>query len=60
MIKTKIQIALLLLGLPLGAAAQVEKQVEVSKSYLPEVAPASKLAIVPDHTDTVKIRPDID
>jgi len=56
----KIHIAWLLLALPLGAAAQVEKQVEVSKSYLPEVAPATKLAIVPDLVDTVKIRPDID
>lgn len=60
MIKTKIQIALLLLALPLGAAAQVEKQVEVSKNYLPEVAPATRPAIMPNRTDTVKIRPDID
>lgn len=60
MIKRTIRIALLLLGLPLAAAAQVEKQVEVSKTYLPELAPVSKLAIVPDRTDTVKIRPDID
>lgn len=56
----KIHIVWLLLALPLGAAAQVEKQVEVSKSYLPEVASATKLSILPDFTDTVKIRPDID
>lgn len=60
MIKRTIRIVLLLALAPLAAAAQVEKQVEVSKSYLPEVAAASKLAIVPDRTDTVKIRPDID
>ncbi len=56
----KIYIAWLLLALPSGAASQVQKQVEVSKSYLTEVAPATKLSIVPNLIDTVKIRPDID
>lgn len=46
--------------LPALAAAQVEKSVEVTKEYVPAVAEAHKLAIVPDMTDTVRLRPDID
>lgn len=46
--------------LPLAAEAQVEKKVEVTKNYVPSVESAPKLAIVPDMTDTVKMRPDID
>ena len=42
------------------AAAQVQKQVEVTRDYVPSVAPASKLAIAPDMTDTVRMRPEID
>jgi len=42
------------------AFAQVNKQVEVTKAYVPEVAEAMKLPIVPDMVDTVKMRPDID
>lgn len=52
--------AALLAALPWGAAAQVEKQVEVTKAYVPSVESAAKLAIAPDMTDTVKLRPDID
>ena len=40
--------------------AQMNKQVEVTKAYVPDIAPVQKLAIEPDMTDTVKIRPDID
>lgn len=50
----------LLLCLPAVVSAQVAKQVEVSKDYTPTVKTAQKLAIVPDMTDTVKMRPDID
>lgn len=50
----------LLLLLPLSLSAQVQKEVEVSKSYVPRVAPATKLALQPDFTDTVKLRPEID
>ena len=50
----------LLLCLPAVVSAQVAKQVEVSKDYTPTVKSAQKLAIVPDMTDTVKMRPDID
>ncbi|MBQ8307486.1 MAG: hypothetical protein IJX56_01635 [Alistipes sp.] len=52
-----------LLALMLGAGplyAQVEKQVEVTKSYIPEVPSASKLALQPNFVDTVKIQPEID
>lgn len=50
----------LMLCLPTIVSAQVAKQVEVSKDYTPTVKTAQKLAIVPDMTDTVKMRPDID
>ena len=40
--------------------AQVQKQVEVSKDYTPTVSAAQKLAIQPDMTDTVMMRPDVD
>lgn len=50
----------LLLLLPFTLSAQVEKEVEVSKSYVPRVAPATKPALQPDFTDTVKLRPEID
>ncbi len=43
-----------------AAEAQVAKQVEVSKNYVPSVAPASKLPIEPDMVDTVMMRPEID
>ena len=41
-------------------SAQVAKQVEVEKDYIPSVNKAQKLAMVPDMTDTVMMRPDID
>lgn len=46
--------------LPLTAGAQVEKQVEVTKAYVPSVGDAQKLAVVPDMTDTTRMRPEID
>lgn len=46
--------------LPLLAAAQVEKSVEVTKEYVPSVASATKLSIQPVMTDTAVLRPDID
>ncbi len=51
---------LLLLAVPMFAAAQINTRVEVSKAYVPDVDPAAKPAIVPDRTDTVRLRPDID
>lgn len=45
---------------PAVATAQVSKQVEVSKDYTPTVGAAQKLSIVPDMTDTVTMRPEVD
>lgn len=42
------------------AQAQVAKQVNVEKNYTPSVATAQKLAVVPDMTDTVMMRPEVD
>lgn len=42
------------------SAAQVLKQVEVSKDHAPTVSQAQKLAIIPDMTDTVKMQPEIE
>lgn len=53
-------IAALAAVLPQLAAAQVEKQVEVTKAYVPKVESASKLAVQPDMTDTARMRPEID
>lgn len=39
---------------------QVEKQVEVTKAFVPKLDKASKLTIHPDMSDTVKMRPEID
>ena len=50
----------MLLFVPTLAMAQVAKQVEVSKDYKPTVSAAQKLSIIPDMTDTVTMRPDID
>ena len=51
---------ILFAALPMLAAAQVDKSVEVSKEYVPAVAAAAKLPVAPDMTDTVRLRPDID
>lgn len=40
--------------------AQVSQQVEVTKAYVPHVGRADKLAIVPNMTDTVALRPAIE
>lgn len=56
----RILYTILFASLPLFAAAQVEKSVEVTKEYLPSVGAAEKLSVVPDMTDTVRLRPDID
>ncbi len=51
--------AALFAALPFGAGAQVAKQVEVTKEYVPSVERAAKLPIVPDLTDTTRMRPEI-
>ena len=53
-------IVTLLLFSTFASQAQVQKQVEVSKDYTPTVSAAQKLAIQPDMTDTVMMRPDVD
>ncbi len=53
-------IAILMVCVPLIASAQVAKQVEVTKAYIPELERAEKLAIEPNMVDTVAIEPDID
>lgn len=40
--------------------AQVQKQVEVTKTYVPSVERAVKIPAEPDMVDTVKLRPEID
>ena len=62
MIKNSLKIALCLfvVALPMVAAAQVAKQVEVTKAYVPEVAEAVKLPVEPNMVDTVKMRPEIE
>ena len=56
----RLIIYLAVLLLPVAVQAQVAKQVEVEKDYTPSVSAAQKLAIMPDMTDTVMMRPDID
>ena len=46
--------------LPGAVSAQIGKQVEVTKAYVPKVESASKLAVQPDMTDTARMRPEID
>ena len=58
--KKMLIVAALAAVLPQLAAAQVEKQVEVTKAYVPKVESASKLAVRPDMTDTTRLRPEID
>ncbi|MBQ2429633.1 MAG: hypothetical protein II274_02155, partial [Alistipes sp.] len=56
----KILYTALLLLVPSFTWAQVSKHVEVTKDYKPTVNQAQKLSIIPDMTDTVTMRPDID
>lgn len=44
----------------LTAAAQVTREVEVVKEYIPKLPPARKLDMATDKQDTVNIRPEID
>lgn len=56
----KISLSLVVVLLPVAAAAQVAKHVEVTKAYVPEISEAVKLPIEPNMVDTVKMRPEID
>ncbi len=44
----------------LSAKAQVDKQVEVTKAYIPQIESSQKLKLEPDMSDTVRLRPEID
>ncbi len=44
----------------LSSIAQVNKQVEVTKIYIPQIESATKLRIAPDMSDTVRLEPEID
>lgn len=44
----------------LAASAQVAKQVEVTKNYVPEIGEAHKMDITPNMVDTITLRPEID
>lgn len=57
--KRILLIAVICAVLPRMAGAQVRKQVEVTKEYVPSVKQAPKLPIVPDMTDTTQMRPEI-
>jgi len=46
--------------LALTATAQVEREVEVTKQYVPKLPAAKKMDFQPDMVDTVAIRPEID
>ena len=43
-----------------SALAQVEKQVEVTKDYAPEIGEKRKMDIAPNMVDTITLRPEID
>ncbi len=60
MMKKILLTALLAAVAPWYASAQVEKRVEVTKAYVPSLEQASKLPLVPDMTDTTRMRPEID
>lgn len=57
--RKQLLIAVLSVVFPFLGVAQVEKQVEVTKAYVPRVDRAEKLPVAPDMTDTTHIRPDI-
>ena len=56
------RVLLIILALPMfiSAFAQLEREVEVTKQYVPKLPPARKMDMVPDMVDTVSIRPEID
>lgn len=56
----RLSYIVLMLALPVVASAQVAKQVEVTKDYVPMVKSAQKLSVIPDMTDTVTMQPDIE
>ena len=43
-----------------SVSAQVDKQVEVTKDFAPEIAKARKMEVLPNMVDTITLRPEID
>ncbi|MFR9565504.1 MAG: hypothetical protein SNG14_08260 [Rikenellaceae bacterium] len=61
MMKRGIIYSLVLTAVAMGGfAAEVDKEVEVTRAYVPEVKGATKLRLTPDLTDDSYIKPDID
>lgn len=58
--KRYIVILIGLFALSFVASAQVDKQVEVTKEYAPEIGKARKMEIAPNMVDTITLRPEID
>ena len=58
--KRYIAILTLLCTVSLSASAQVAKQVEVTKDYVPEIGTVHKMEVVPNMVDTITLRPEID
>lgn len=56
----KIVLTIAAMLVALTALAQVEREVEVTKQYVPKLPPARKMDMTPDRVDTVSIRPEID
>ena len=53
-------LAALMVALPCVLQAQVHKEVEVTKAFVPKVEHAEKLSIRPNMTDTTRLNPEID
>ena len=58
--KRYIAIFVVFCAVSLSASAQVEKSVEVTKNYAPEIGVARKMDITPNMIDTITLRPEID
>ena len=58
--KRYITTFIVLCAVSLSASAQVEKRVEVTKDFAPEIGTARKMDITPNMIDTITLRPEID
>lgn len=58
--KRYITTLIALCAVSLSALAQVEKQVEVTKDFAPEIGEMRKMDIAPNMVDTITLRPEID
>ena len=58
--KRYITLLIISCAVSFAASAQVEKKVEVTKNYAPEISEARKMDVVPNMVDTISLRPEID